>query len=113
MSRSRSDDGTRNTWRSPLQAASEFLASARLCHHVHRAVIGVAAKMTAYTYVVNLLLGRPQGRVKELWAWESLQHSSSHRNTHSTTRAELVARVLGDEVSHSPCIPIHPRYIVC
>jgi hypothetical protein len=30
----------------------------------------IAAKMTAYTYafLVNRLLGRPQGRIKELWA---------------------------------------------
>ncbi len=30
----------------------------------------IAAKMTAYTYgfYVNRLLGRPQGRIKELWA---------------------------------------------
>jgi len=32
--------------------------------------IRVAAKVTAYTYglYVNRLLGRPQGRIKELWA---------------------------------------------
>ena len=30
----------------------------------------IAAKITAYTYAfyVNRLLGRPQGRIKELWA---------------------------------------------
>jgi len=30
----------------------------------------IAAKMTAYTYafLVNRMLGRPQGRIKELWA---------------------------------------------
>jgi hypothetical protein len=30
----------------------------------------IAAKITAYTYafVINRVLGRPQGRVKELWA---------------------------------------------
>ncbi len=30
----------------------------------------IAAKITAYTYafVVNRMLGRPQGRIKELWA---------------------------------------------
>jgi hypothetical protein len=30
----------------------------------------IAAKVTAYTYgfYVNRLLGRPQGRIKELWA---------------------------------------------
>ncbi len=30
----------------------------------------IAAKMAAYTYgfYVNRLLGRPQGRIKELWA---------------------------------------------
>ncbi len=33
-------------------------------------VTRIAAKMTAYTYafLVNRLLGRPQGRIKELWA---------------------------------------------
>lgn len=33
-------------------------------------VTRIAAKMTAYTYafVVNRVLGRPQGRIKELWA---------------------------------------------
>ncbi len=32
--------------------------------------VRVAAKVTAYTYglYVNRLLGRPQGRIKELWA---------------------------------------------
>jgi hypothetical protein len=32
--------------------------------------IRVAAKVTAYTYglYVNRLFGRPQGRIKELWA---------------------------------------------
>lgn len=30
----------------------------------------IAAKMTAYTYafLINRMLGRPQGRIKELWA---------------------------------------------
>jgi ABC-type spermidine/putrescine transport system permease subunit I len=30
----------------------------------------IAAKITAYTYAfyINRLLGRPQGRIKELWA---------------------------------------------
>jgi len=30
----------------------------------------IAAKVTAYTYafLVNRLLGRPQGRIKDLWA---------------------------------------------
>ena len=30
----------------------------------------IAAKMTAYTYafLINTMLGRPQGRIKELWA---------------------------------------------
>jgi hypothetical protein len=30
----------------------------------------IAAKIAAYTYalVVNRILGRPQGRIKELWA---------------------------------------------
>jgi hypothetical protein len=30
----------------------------------------IAAKITAYTYafVINRVLGRPQGRIKELWA---------------------------------------------
>jgi hypothetical protein len=30
----------------------------------------IAAKMTAYTYafLVNRMLGRPQGHIKELWA---------------------------------------------
>jgi hypothetical protein len=30
----------------------------------------IAAKIAAYTYafVVNRMLGRPQGRIKELWA---------------------------------------------
>jgi len=34
----------------------------------------IAAKMTAYTYafLINRLLGRPQGRIKELWACEIL-----------------------------------------
>lgn len=33
-------------------------------------VTRIAAKVTAYTYglYVNRLLGRPQGRIKELWA---------------------------------------------
>jgi len=33
-------------------------------------VTRIAAKMTAYTYafLVNRMLGRPQGRIKELWA---------------------------------------------
>jgi len=33
-------------------------------------VTRIAAKVTAYTYgfFVNRLLGRPQGRIKELWA---------------------------------------------
>jgi hypothetical protein len=33
-------------------------------------VTRIAAKMTAYTYafLVNRILGRPQGRIKELWA---------------------------------------------
>jgi hypothetical protein len=33
-------------------------------------VTRIAAKMTAYTYafVVNRVLGHPQGRIKELWA---------------------------------------------
>ena len=33
-------------------------------------VTRIAAKMAAYTYgfYVNRLLGRPQGRIKELWA---------------------------------------------
>ena len=32
--------------------------------------IRIAAKMTAYTYafLINRVLGRPQGRIKELWA---------------------------------------------
>jgi hypothetical protein len=39
-----------------------------------RSIIGlasrIAAKITAYTYAfyINRLLGRPQGRIKELWA---------------------------------------------
>jgi hypothetical protein len=39
----------------------------------------IAAKMTAYTYafLANRILGRPQGRIKELWAWVPSQHSSS------------------------------------
>ena len=30
----------------------------------------IAAKMTAYTYalLINRIMGRPQGRIKELWA---------------------------------------------
>ncbi len=30
----------------------------------------IASKMTAYTYafLINRMLGRPQGRIKELWA---------------------------------------------
>ena len=33
-------------------------------------VTRIAAKMTAYTYafLINRVLGRPQGRIKELWA---------------------------------------------
>lgn len=33
-------------------------------------VTRIAAKMTAYTYafLINRLMGRPQGRIKELWA---------------------------------------------
>jgi hypothetical protein len=33
-------------------------------------VTRIAAKMAAYTYafLVNRVLGRPQGRIKELWA---------------------------------------------
>jgi len=33
-------------------------------------VTRIAAKMAAYTYafLVNRMLGRPQGRIKELWA---------------------------------------------
>ena len=33
-------------------------------------VTRIAAKVTAYTYafLINRLLGRPQGRIKELWA---------------------------------------------
>ena len=33
-------------------------------------VTRIAAKMTAYTYafLINGVLGRPQGRIKELWA---------------------------------------------
>jgi hypothetical protein len=32
--------------------------------------VRIAAKITAYTYafLINRLLGRPQGRIKELWA---------------------------------------------
>ncbi len=34
-------------------------------------VTRIAAKMTAYTsyaFLVNRMMGRPQGRIKELWA---------------------------------------------
>jgi hypothetical protein len=40
-------------------------------HHAHRALATrIAAKIAAYTYafLVNRLLGRPQGKIKELWA---------------------------------------------
>jgi hypothetical protein len=28
----------------------------------------IAAKMTAYAFMVNRMMGRPQGHIKELWA---------------------------------------------
>ena len=41
-------------------------------------VARIAAKVTAYTYgfYVNRLLGRPQGRIEDLWAWETPQQTS-------------------------------------
>src|SRR5215207_3801565 len=82
MSRSRRNDGTRNTWRSPLQAASEFLASARLCPTFTGLAIGAVAKMTTYTYayLVNRLLSRSPGGTKELLTSHNLTKSGSRKS---------------------------------
>ncbi len=46
------------------------LAATTLAKTLVGLAVRVAAKVTAYTYglYVNRLFGRPQGRIKELWA---------------------------------------------
>ena len=44
-------------------------------------VTSIAAEITAYTYafLVNRCLGRPQGQVKEMWAWDPCNTYLGHR----------------------------------
>src|SRR5829696_2224055 len=110
MSRSRSNYGTRTTWRSPLQAASEFLASARLCPTFTGLAIGAVAKMTTYTYayLVNRLLSRSPGGTKELLTSHNLTKSGSRKSKTPRFAGFLRARSAGLEPatfsvrSHSP-----------
>jgi hypothetical protein len=57
-----------------VESERSFLRDAqRFFSHLFPGVVGlatrIAAKIAAYTYafVVNRMLGRPQGRIKELW----------------------------------------------
>src|SRR5215212_1387900 len=108
MSRSRSNDGTRNTWRSPLQAASEFLASARLCPTFTGLAIGTVAEMITYTYLVNRLLSRSPGGTKELLTSHNLTKSGSRKSKTPRFARFSLARSAGLEHatlsvrSHSP-----------
>jgi hypothetical protein len=95
----KSSGGTRNTWRSPLQAASEFLASARLCPTFTGLAIGAVAKMTTYTYayLVNRLLSRSPGGTKELLTSHNLTKSGSRKSKTPRFAGFLRARSAGLE----------------
>jgi hypothetical protein len=86
-------------WRSPLQAASEFLASARLCPTFTGLAIGAVAKMTTYTYayLVNRLLSRSPGGTKELLTSHNLTKSGSRKSKTPRFAGFLRARSAGLE----------------
>jgi hypothetical protein len=54
----------------PFRASNVSSASVRSSTTLVGLVTRIATKMTAYTYafLINRMLGRPQGRIKELWA---------------------------------------------